>query len=986
MTVSFVDVFGNNKEIALEEINYLLPYSGKLVIKDVNPDTCILNHKQYHHENMFELPVKMDDIILSYGTDSIRIKILKGEITQESIIDYQDIYKQYVSYTQDECFDFQDLKKAFDIENNDAIRLCSFNKKFENLKNSNNRNEILKDVKFLPHIFYRPKLHLKQVEEVRPASIVTRIGTESIRHLASHSEHWKGIKANGLIPERLLARILEDDYAIYENVAAKTIVDRLYSLEKKEEEDTIDCKMNFTLSESYSQGGERQNFFDAINFLFKGFENSESSTTQKLIEETLEVIKSILEYLSKCKSTNLYRNIKKEKEIKGPLKKTNIFMMDNYYKKVYQLWNLLGKSEENTEILEEKELADEYLVYTELVILFCLNYMGFELENTKETLLTNNLFNHCLFTFKDWQITLNTERTKVFDGFITTEISQKKQIPVQFAIILPDENYVYKQFDATKSGNQIVFEHKLDDCEQNELCSLLQEHIDKKQQGKWKQEFKKTLHDEMMKVSVNKETVLFIPWKYGIADDYKTAKETLRQIGELIPSGFDDCYILNITRPNELRNINDEDLLKSLVSYNLRNQESSKITEFGVIPVTLNDINSFRRISKIFLKNMILLKDEQNYCPQCGSTLKGDKKQGYFCVKQDCNFKILNSQCPDCKKRYWYTDYTPPRTFGLDSESLGMKILLAENALGFKNITILNNEHKPECPYCKTGDTLISNGKYSFEKYIIATEKKINNVTHSTPIEKGDSLKKPLVTGIVNFVNPLDENVQTKIVSQKNKTSIIPPKIQNSSTIVCPYCNKYSRTSDKSLLFHLTKQHAQQASKIDNLIVFSKGRVICPKCQKELYNCSDEEILLHIRKKCTSIQNNKPLPYNVQHTTIMMSDETLSGNLYCPCCGCELQSENYTSHLKLHISDNSYKILSNNLAKTSIVLCPWCKKSYQKTESNLFLNHIKEKHLTIYDRVLNLRNGLPICKKCKSIVAGVHPAIIIQHALGGCLT
>ena len=129
--------------------------------------------------------------------------------------------------------------------------------------------------------------------------------------------------------------------------------------------------MNFNLSESYSQGGERQNFFDAINFLFKGFEKSESSTTQKLIEETLNVINTILNYLSKCKSTNLYRHIRKEKDIKGKLKQTNIFMMDNYYKKVYQLWELLGKREEISEILEIKELKNEYLVYVELIILFC---------------------------------------------------------------------------------------------------------------------------------------------------------------------------------------------------------------------------------------------------------------------------------------------------------------------------------------------------------------------------------------------------------------------------------------------------------------------------------------------------------------------------------------------------------------------------------------------------------------------------------------
>lgn len=748
MTVTFVDVFESSKELSFEEINYVIPYSGRLVIKDVEPDTCVLNHKLIHHDSNIELPIEQNDITLTTGSNTIRIKILKGEISQESIIDYQDIYKQYLSFTNDGCFDGQDLLKAFDIDNDDAIRLCSFNKKFDNLLQSNNRDEILKDVKYLPHIFYRPKLHLKQVEEVRPASIVTRIGTESIRHLASHSEHWKGIKANGLIPERLLARILEDDYAIYENVAAKTIVDRIYALEKKEKEDTIDCKMNFTLSESYSQGGERQNFFDAINFLFKGFENSESSTTQKLIEETLEVINSILEYLSKCKSTNLYRHIRKEKEIKGSLKKTNIFMMDNYYKKVYQLWEMLGKKEEITEILEKKELKEEYFVYVELIILFCLKYMGFKPEEDDETLLSNNLFNHCMFSFEDWEIVLNTEKAKIFDGFITAEITQKRKIPVHFSIELPDSSF-YNKFKATKAGNEIIFEKKLDDSEQIELCNLLQEKIEKKRQGPWKQEFRKILHDSMMKVSFNKETILFIPWKYGIADDYRMAKETMDKIGELIPNGFDEYYILNITRPNELRSISDEPLLNSLVSYSVRNQESTKNKEYGIIPITINDVNSFRRLSKIFLKNMIIIKSEQNCCPQCGSKLKGDKTQGYSCVNQECNFKIYNSQCPDCKKKYWYTDYIFPKVFQLDTESTGMKILLDENSLGFKNITTLTFDHKPECPYCKSENTLVYGGKYSFEKFLIKTEKK-KKTTPETPMTEimpqKDGGKKHLVS------------------------------------------------------------------------------------------------------------------------------------------------------------------------------------------------------------------------------------------------
>lgn len=893
MTVSFVDVFETNKEISLEEINYVIPYSGKLIIKDVNPDSCVLNHKLIHHDSMFELPVKQDDIVLSCGSDTIRIKILKGDLSQESIIDYQDIYKQYLKYVNNGCFNYQDMLKAFDIKNTEAIKLCSFNKKFANLLQSSNRDEILKDVKYLPHIFYRPKLHLKQVEEVRPASIVTRIGTESIRHLASHSEHWKGIKANGLIPERLLARILEDDYAIYENVAAKTIVDRIYVLEKKEKEDTIDCKMNYTLSESYSQGGERQNFFDAINFLFKGFENSESSTTQKLIEETLEVINSILDYLSKCKSTNLYRSIRKEKEIRGSLKKTNIFMMDNYYRKVYQLWDLLGKKEEISDILEKKELQEEYLLYVELIILFCLKYMGFKPEEDNETLLSNNLFNHCVFTFEDWEIILISEKAKLFDGFITAEISQKKKIPVHFSIELPDSS-VYQQFNASKSNNDLIFEKKLDENEQNELCNLLQNKIDKKLQGKWKQEFRKTLFDAMMKVSISKETLLFIPWKYGIADDYITAKETLKQIGELIPVGYDEYYILNITRPNELNAINDESILKSLVSYSVRNQESPKNKEYAIIPITLNDVNSFRRLSKIFLKNMITIKSEQNCCPLCGTKLKGDKTQGYSCTNQECNFKIFNSQCSDCKKKYWYTDYIFPKVFQLKTESLGMKILLDENSLGFKNITTLTSEHKSECPYCRNENNLFFEGKYSIDKFQITTEEK-KKVTQELnipeEITKKEEQKKHLVSENVKFLIPSQEN--TLVMGDENKQIL---------TIKCPYCNNYDKDQEMSLIFHIYNKHGTRA-KENGYFNFLGPMIKCANCKELISDCSDTIVMKHINKECEFkekvTRGNIKTKTTTPKTTLIKIKKQAHTIEYFTCSYChkEIQKIHETNHV-----------------------------------------------------------------------------------------
>lgn len=161
---------------------------------------------------------------------------------------------------------------------------------------------------------------------------------------------------------------------------------------------------------------------------------------------------------------------------------------------------------------------------------------------------------------------------------------------------------------------------------------------------------------------------------------------------------------------------------------------------------------------------MITIKNEQNCCPQCGSKLKGDKTQGYSCVNQECNFKIYNSQCPDCKKKYWYTDYLFPKVFQLDTESTGMKILLDENSLGFKNITTLTSDHKPECPYCKKENTLSFDGKYSIDRFLITTEKKKKITPEVTTPEvitkKNEPQKKTLVSGTVNFVKPSQESIK----------------------------------------------------------------------------------------------------------------------------------------------------------------------------------------------------------------------------------
>ncbi len=624
-------------------------------------------------------------------------------ISQESIIGYLDFYEDFKKFCTNGILRYKDLKSAFDRRNKNALHLCAFNKRFDSLLNHSNRDEILEYARHLPHIFNRPRLHLKQIEEVRPAAIVTRIGPESIRHLASHSEHWKGIKANGLVPERLLARILEDDYAIYENIAAKTLVDKLYAMEKAEYEDIIDVIMNSQLAESFLLGGAPQGFFEAMDFLLKGFEDKESSFVHQLQDEAKEKVQNIIDFLVQCKSTRLYRELKREKVINGHLKNTNIFMMDSYYKKVYHLWSILGRKEEMIGFKEEKDLNREYFVYTELILLFSLRYMGFSC-NDDEIVLKDDCFDNLEMTSNNWSVILNSVMEN--KNCITAEIKKKRTIQVEFQNIDLPDTLIYADYGCKKEGKTLIFEKKISNDGQKELAKKLSDGIEKKNQKRWVDSFRTKLFDAMENFSVKSNRISFIPWKDGIPDNYEEAKRTIESLRiKYYENEFDECYVLNITRPNELKNIKDDSLLRSLVSFNPRNQESPKERFVGILPVSLNDVYSFLRLSKILLKSMILLQDEHKFCPQCGSAMLGNLQTGYKCTNNDCELKIINTQCPDCKRRYWYTDYKFPETSKLATDSPGLKILLEETDFGFRNITKLevteDGRHKPICPYCK---------------------------------------------------------------------------------------------------------------------------------------------------------------------------------------------------------------------------------------------------------------------------------------------
>ena len=209
MVVTYVNNKNQKQKLSGETTAYVLPFSGLIVVTEIVSPFAYVNGDAIKVENgKIAVPIQDKAIELEADDVHFNVCVLCTPWTPTMLLDYNSFGRTYANNLIDEGIDQEILFSA--IEDEDAeelhISLCTFSRSYESITSREfDIDKALEYTQRIPHVFYKPKQHLKQVNEIRPAAVTSRTGQESIRYLASHSEHWKGIKANGLIPERLLA-------------------------------------------------------------------------------------------------------------------------------------------------------------------------------------------------------------------------------------------------------------------------------------------------------------------------------------------------------------------------------------------------------------------------------------------------------------------------------------------------------------------------------------------------------------------------------------------------------------------------------------------------------------------------------------------------------------------------------------------------------------------------------------------------------------
>jgi len=299
-----------------------------------------------------------------------------------------------------------------------------------------------KSLPAVKRIFKKPIIFLKDTEDVLPVENTRIINQNTFLHLASHSHYVANITKKGVKPRKLLTRIYEDEYGIYENLIFCNFIDETLLLIKKNRR-TLNSifyasrVMEFNLLEK----GNHVNYYLALGKLhtsyirdFKQYFNVSKEMLKELAVVN-KVIKSRLYKPVYYKNKNRNRNL--------VLKKTNIFMMQKDYRNVYRTYKVLQGNRKKTADLEQPLDFDlmkkEYLTYVNLLTIFSVGHFNFEID---PQIKMNLNFLDVTFNFKDWEL-------KIFNN-------DKKELILRFT---KDQNYTIMLTNNLYEG-EVLDDHK----------------------------------------------------------------------------------------------------------------------------------------------------------------------------------------------------------------------------------------------------------------------------------------------------------------------------------------------------------------------------------------------------------------------------------------------------------------------------------------------------------------------------------------------
>ena len=198
----------------------------------------------------------------------------------------------------------------------------------------------------LGEIIANPREVTKTVTSIVPVELAKKTGSESVIHLASHTQYIKDVTPEGdVIPNKILNIGTEEDIHTYENRFIATLVRRLVLFVEKRYEfvkrfaPLHDEEILYFKNKSII-GGEEVEIETKIKVKSES-ETKMADTSNKYIDRILK----IREYILFFYGSKFMKDFKTERDVRNPIVLTNILRKNPKYHKCYELYRFIERYE-----------------------------------------------------------------------------------------------------------------------------------------------------------------------------------------------------------------------------------------------------------------------------------------------------------------------------------------------------------------------------------------------------------------------------------------------------------------------------------------------------------------------------------------------------------------------------------------------------------------------------------------------------------------
>lgn len=194
-------------------------------------------------------------------------------------------------------------------------------------------------------IIRNPKLTIRYDEDVVAIEKAKKINSNSIRHLASHTQYIKDVSEDEVVtPKKILTTFAEEDLTTYENRFIMTLIDRLFIFVRNRAEIIRDNVLSFQnehlcYESNFDLNEEKVSFKLDIN-VKKDLDNKKIN---KKNLELLQRVEKLVTLISGYKQSQFMRALSKAKKVLPPIMKTNVFLKNADFKNAYTLWLFLDR-------------------------------------------------------------------------------------------------------------------------------------------------------------------------------------------------------------------------------------------------------------------------------------------------------------------------------------------------------------------------------------------------------------------------------------------------------------------------------------------------------------------------------------------------------------------------------------------------------------------------------------------------------------------